>query len=56
MYDAVWQLVGALGVGLAAGYALDRRYGTGPRWVLVGAGVGMVMGFIAFFRTVMRKR
>lgn len=48
------QLVVAVGGLALGGYWLDQKLGhTVPWLLLVGAGVGMVGGFISFFRTVM---
>lgn len=52
---AVTQLVGSVGVFAALGYWLDRKLEHGTPWLLlVGAGIGMVGGFVSFFRTVLR--
>ena len=53
--DAVWQLVGAIGLGTAVGYGLDLHFGTTPWALLSGAGLGGVVGFIAFFGAVRRQ-
>jgi F0F1-type ATP synthase assembly protein I len=38
----------------ALGYWLDRRMGHSVQWLLlVGAAVGMVVGFVSFFRKVL---
>lgn len=44
------ELAGAI-VGLTLlGYWADRHFGTTPRWLLVGAGLGIVGGFYNFIR------
>jgi F0F1-type ATP synthase assembly protein I len=54
---AAISLVAAVGGGAALGYWLDRKLGHEVPWLLlVGAAVGMVGGFISFFRTVLGKR
>jgi ATP synthase protein I len=55
VYDAAWQLVAAVGLGAGVGYALDRRLGTAPWALVVGALLGSVAGFVAFFRSVLRQ-
>lgn len=50
------QLVAAVGVFTALGWWLDRKLGHRVPWLLmVGAVVGMVGGFVSFFRTVLGK-
>jgi F0F1-type ATP synthase assembly protein I len=41
-----------LGLG-AAGYYLDRRWGTKPWLLLAGLIAGMIGGFVSFFRLVL---
>lgn len=51
------QLVAAVGVFTALGWWIDRKLEHEVPWVLmIGAVVGMVGGFISFFRTVLGKR
>ncbi len=41
----------------ALGYWLDRKMGHSVQWLLlVGAAVGMLVGFVSFFRQVLRPR
>ena len=47
-------LVLATVIGLAAGYGLDRLLGTSPWLVMIGLGLGIVAGFVNFFRSVKR--
>ena len=47
-------LVLATVIGLAAGYYLDRWLGTSPWLVMIGLGLGIVAGFVNFFRSVKR--
>jgi ATP synthase protein I len=42
-------------LGLGAGYWLDRRLGTTPWLLLVGATLGLGAGFFSFYKTVGRK-
>lgn len=50
-------LVVAVGGGAALGYWIDRKVGDRTPWfLLLGALLGMVGGFVSFFRTVMGKR
>ncbi len=51
------QLVAAVGVFTALGWWLDKElHHTTPWLLMVGAVVGMIGGFISFFRTVLGKR
>lgn len=51
---ACTQLVASVGVFAALGYWGDKKLGHDVPWLLlVGAGVGMTAGFIAFFRIVL---
>ncbi len=51
------QLVAAVGCFTWAGVWADRRLGHSVPWLtMVGAGVGMLGGFIGFFRTVLGRR
>ena len=51
------QLVAAVGVFTALGYWADKKLGHQVPWLLmVGAVVGMIGGFVSFFRTVLGKR
>jgi F0F1-type ATP synthase assembly protein I len=52
--DAVWQLVGAVGVGTLGGYFLDKHWDTTPWMLLAGAVVGMAAGMTAFIRNTLR--
>jgi F0F1-type ATP synthase assembly protein I len=50
-------LVAAVGLFAWGGWWLDRKFGTEKPWfLLAGALVGMVGGFVSFFRTVLGKR
>lgn len=49
-------LVAAVGVFTGLGIWLDRKFDTLPWFTLVGVVIGMVGGFISFFRTVLGKR
>ncbi|HEX9290135.1 MAG TPA: AtpZ/AtpI family protein [Anaeromyxobacteraceae bacterium] len=51
------QLVASVGLCTYAGWWADRKLGHATPWLLlVGAGVGMFVGFVGFFRTVLGKR
>ena len=43
-------LTASILVPLWLGYKLDRKFGTQPLWVLVGAGVGLISAFYQFFK------
>ena len=43
-------LAATLLLSLGAGHWLDVRYGTGPRWFLVGAVFGLLAAFYHFYR------
>ncbi|HRC86365.1 MAG TPA: AtpZ/AtpI family protein, partial [Thermoanaerobaculia bacterium] len=45
------ELAGAAAGGTLLGYWLDRRYGTSPRWLLVGALVGIGGGLYNLIRS-----
>jgi len=59
--SALWRLSG-IGFELAAsilgamlaGWLLDRWLGTGPMWMLIGAGVGIIGGGYNFIRSAMK--
>ena len=53
-FDAVWQLVGGVGLGVGGGYAVDRWLHTAPWGMVVGSVLGMTTGFIGFFRSITR--
>lgn len=53
-FDAVWQLVGGVGLGVGGGYLVDRWLHTGPWGMVVGSVLGMTSGFIGFFRSISR--
>jgi ATP synthase protein I len=51
------QLVAAVGVFAYLGWWLDKKLGHEVPWLLmVGAAVGMVGGFLSFFKTVLGKK
>jgi F0F1-type ATP synthase assembly protein I len=51
------QLVAAVGVFMFLGWWLDKKLGHEVPWLLmVGAVVGMVSGFVSFFKTVLGKK
>lgn len=52
---AVFTLVASVGILSWAGYQLDRKWGHRVPWLmLIGTVVGMIGGFVGFFRTVLR--
>lgn len=51
--DAAWQLAGSMVVLTLGGVWLDRKFGTSPLWVLVGALLGIGVGMYSFLRRVM---
>lgn len=51
--DASWQLAGAVGLGTLAGWWLDKRLGTSPWILVVGALFGIGLGFYLFFKILM---
>jgi LPXTG-motif cell wall-anchored protein len=54
---AASSLVGAVAGCTLLGYWIDRKAGTSTPWfTLVGALLGMVGGFVSFFRQVLGKR
>ena len=54
--DAVWQLIGGTLLGLLAGWGLDRWLGTRP-WLMISLLLlGMIAGFVGFFRSVSRVK
>jgi F0F1-type ATP synthase assembly protein I len=52
IFDAVWQLVGGVGLGVGGGYFLDGRLHTTPWCMVAGSVLGMTVGFIGFFRSI----
>ena len=51
------QLVASVGLFTALGWWGDQKLGhTTPWLLLVGAGVGMTVGFVSFFKTVLGKK
>ena len=48
-------LMGSVGLGTAVGYGLDRWLGHTVMWMLItGAVIGIAVGFVGFFRQVLR--
>ncbi len=51
---AAWSLVASVGVFTGLGWWLDQKVGNRTPWfLLLGAALGMIGGFISFFRTVL---
>jgi F0F1-type ATP synthase assembly protein I len=44
-----------IGAGALGGYYLDKRFATAPWWLLIGACLGIIVGFYHFFSVVLRK-
>jgi ATP synthase protein I len=51
--DASWQMVGAAALGTFLGWWLDKKLGTAPWLLLVGAVLGVATGMYAFIRSVL---
>jgi ATP synthase protein I len=51
--DASWQLAGSVGLGTALGWWGDRKLGTSPWLLIVGALFGIGAGFYLFFKILM---
>jgi ATP synthase protein I len=51
--DASWQLAGAVGLGTLGGWWLDKKLGTSPWLLVVGALFGIGLGFYLFFKILM---
>ncbi len=52
--DVGWRLIGSAVSGVALGYVTDRMIGSFPWGTVIGALVGIVLGFYAFFISVER--
>ena len=50
-----WTFLGSAGLGMGAGYWADARLGTEPWLFLLGALLGIAVGFYHFFMTVLRQ-
>ena len=50
-----WTFVVAVGLGMLGGRWLDARLGTEPWLFLIGAVLGIIVGFYSFFLIVLRK-
>lgn len=48
--DAVWKLVGGVGLGVLSGYFLDRIFSTKPLFLLGLSLLGGAIGFYGFIR------
>jgi F0F1-type ATP synthase assembly protein I len=53
--DIGWAFVIAVGAGVWGGYQADEYFHTKPWFLLLGAILGMVVGFYRFFSIVLRK-
>ncbi|HYE05129.1 MAG TPA: AtpZ/AtpI family protein [Planctomycetota bacterium] len=52
---ALYTMMGAVGLGVGGGWALDRHLGTSPRWLIGLSMLGLVVGFYHLVREAMRK-
>ena len=52
--DAVWKLIGGAVMGVAGGYFLDKWLGTKPWLLMVGALVGIGLGFYGLITDLIR--
>jgi ATP synthase protein I len=43
-------------LGVGAGYWIDRKLGSEPSFLLIGAGLGIFAALYGFFKTVMGKK
>ena len=51
-----WTFAIAVALGVAAGYWLDDRLGTGPLFMVLGGLAGMAAAFVELFWTVSAKK
>jgi len=51
--EASWSLMAAVAMGVLAGYFADRKLGTSPWLLLLGAVFGMTAGIYAFIKAVL---
>ena len=47
-----WTFVAAVGLGCLLGWWLDKKLGTTPWLLVAGSTLGLVAGFVSFFRVV----
>lgn len=52
--QAGWSLAGAVALGTVVGYLADRKLGTTPWLLVVGACLGLAAGFYAFIKAVLQ--
>ncbi len=45
-----WYVAGSIGIGLGAGWLLDRQFGTEPVLLLVGLVLGVIAAFVGMIR------
>jgi F0F1-type ATP synthase assembly protein I len=50
-----WTFLVTIGLGLLGGHWVDKRFGTTPWFFILGAILGMGVGFYHFFKTVLRS-
>ncbi len=55
LVGALYTMMGALGLGVGGGWALDRHLGTSPRWLIGLSMLGLVLGFYHLVREALRK-
>ena len=49
-----WMFVASVGGFLWLGAWLDRKYATPGRWIVVGGVLGIAVGFVNFFKVVLK--
>ena len=54
--DLPFVLVGAVVIGAAGGYFVDRHFGTSPTFTLILGGLGFVAGIVELLRRLTGKR
>lgn len=52
--QAGWSLAGAVALGTVVGYLADRKLGTTPWLLIVGASLGIAAGFYALVKAVVQ--
>ena len=50
-----WMFIVSIGLGVYGGYKADAYFGTEPWLFILGAFIGMAIGFYHFFLVVLRK-
>ncbi len=55
LVGALYTMMGAVGLGVGGGWALDRHLGSSPRWLVGLSMLGLVVGFYHLVREALRK-